>query len=399
MEDLILKGILDGENAFAGPEIVQFDITNRCNNNCLCCWNNSPLLGEPSSEKKKELSSELSYEIIIKTINELKEMGTKVLFFAGGGEPFMHPRIMDILKYAKDCGMRVFTNTNFTLVDSQRARALVDMKVDHIHVSVLAASGKTYAKIHPNKNEETFFMIREILKYVACLKTIKNQHLGGAAYPSGPLPHIGMHYVIFNENYHEIDEMVNLAIDVAADSVEFPLVDIVPGKTDALLLNKEQLAFVEQELKRQVKKIDLYNPTVPVRLDIINKELIDRRLDSDLAEKGKYELDIVTKQPCYVGWMFLRILADGEVNSCLKAHRVPIGNIYEQSIRDIWNNDKQKLFRQKALKHDPADAFFQLIGNDVACKFGCRDSCDNIKINIEMHNKYGRTLKDHGKIT
>jgi hypothetical protein len=138
---------------------------------------------------------------------------------------------------------------------------------------------------------------------------------------------------------------------------------------------------------------------VPVKLQIVNKELIESRLDSDRAEEGKYELDVVTKQPCYVGWMFLRVLANGEVNSCLKSHRMPVGNIYEQSIRDIWNGEKQRLFRQKTLKHDPADAFFHLIGNDIAPRFGCLDSCDNIKINLEMHYKYGETLREHGKIT
>ncbi len=399
MEDLILKGLMDGESAFTGPEIVQFDITNHCNNNCLCCWNNSPLLGEPSAEKQKELTSELSYDVIIKTINDLRDMGTKVLFFAGGGEPFMHPRIMDILSYSKKCGMRIFMNTNFTLIDSTTARMLVDMKIDHLHVSILAASGGTYAKVHPNKTEDTFYKIREMLIYIAALKRNKNQQFGGPDYPLGPLPHIAMHYVLFSENFHEIDDMVNLAMDVTADSIEFPLVDIVPGKTDSLLLDKDQIAAVYTELKRQVKKIDLYNKTVGVKLNIINKELIESRLESDLAEQGKYELDLVTKLPCYVGWMFLRILADGNVNSCLKSHRISLGNIHEQSIREIWNSDKQKLFRKKALRHDPQDAFFHLIGNDLAPKFGCLSSCDNIKINLEMHNKYGGTLREHGKIT
>ncbi|MBN1493778.1 MAG: radical SAM protein [Candidatus Omnitrophica bacterium] len=399
MDDPILKGILNGREAFIGPEIVQFDITNHCNNNCLCCWNNSPLLGVPDEEMRKELNNELPYELIIKTIDDLKAMGTKILFFAGGGEPFMHPRIMDILKYSKNAGMRVYLNSNFTLIDSQKAREVVEMKVDHIHVSILAATAATYVKVHPNKTENTFYTIKEMLKYIARLKAIKNQHLGGPDHPLGPLPHIGMHYVLFNANYHEIDAMVNLAIEVHADSVEFPLIDIVPGKTDTLLLGKDELNFVADELKQQVEKIDLYNPTVPVKLQIVNKELFEQRIYAVKASEGKYEDTVVTKQPCYVGWMFLRILANGNVNSCLKSHRMPVGNIYEHSIREIWDGDKQKEFREKALLHDPNDAYFNLIGNDPTCKFGCLDSCDNIKINIEMHQRYGKALKEHGKIT
>ena len=125
MEDLLLKGILDGSYAFTGPEIVQFDITNRCNNNCICCWNNSPLLGELTEEKRKEKECELPFDLVKKTIGELREMGTKTLFFAGGGEPFIHPQIMEILECAKDNGMRVCINTNFTFLCSFNTSAMV----------------------------------------------------------------------------------------------------------------------------------------------------------------------------------------------------------------------------------------------------------------------------------
>jgi MoaA/NifB/PqqE/SkfB family radical SAM enzyme len=399
MEDLIFKGILNGREAFTGPQIVQFDITNRCNNNCLCCWNNSPLLGPPDPEKTKELQAELPFELVVKTIDELRQMGTKVLFFAGGGEPFMHPRIMDILTHAKHAGMCVYMNSNFTFVDSQRARQLVDIKVDHIHVSILAGTAETYVKVHPNKTAKSFYAIKEMLEYIARLKDLKHQHLFAATNPLGPLPHIGMHYVLFNTNYHEINQMVDLAIEVCADSVEFPLIDIVRGKTESLLLDKDQLNFVADELERQVKKIDRYNQPVPVKIDIINKELFEKRIYAQKAAEGKYEDSIVTQQPCYAGWMFLRILATGDVNPCLKAHRIPVGNIYEQSIQEIWGSEKQKEFRAKAFEHDPHDPYFSLIGNDPTCTFGCLDSCDNIQINIDMHDRYGRILEDHGKLT
>ena len=122
MEDLLLKGILDGKTGFIGPQIVQFDLTNRCNNNCLCCWNRSPLLGEFNEQKREENNRELSFDVIKKTLLELKELGTKDIFLAGGGEPFAHPDIMKILKLVKQNGMRVFINTNFTLIDKEKVR-------------------------------------------------------------------------------------------------------------------------------------------------------------------------------------------------------------------------------------------------------------------------------------
>jgi MoaA/NifB/PqqE/SkfB family radical SAM enzyme len=163
--DFILKGILDGSRAFTGPSIVQFDLTNRCNSNCLCCWNNSPLLGELSNEKKRERQYELPLDLIKKTIVELKEMGTKNLFFAGGGEPFVHPDIMEVLECAKQNNMKVFINTNFTCLDEEKVEKIVDLKVDLIHVSLLAGNSKTYVSVHPNKSESDFYRIKKLLEY------------------------------------------------------------------------------------------------------------------------------------------------------------------------------------------------------------------------------------------
>ena len=116
MEDLFLKGVLDGRRAFIGPEIVQFDLTNRCNNNCLCCWNRSPLLGPLDEDKIRENNEQLPFEIVKNTLEDLRALGTKKIFLAGGGEPFAHPDIMKILRCVKENGMRVFINTNFTLI-------------------------------------------------------------------------------------------------------------------------------------------------------------------------------------------------------------------------------------------------------------------------------------------
>lgn len=392
LSDSLLKGILDGAYAFCGPEIVQFDITNKCNNNCICCWNNSPLLGSINPEREKEMHDELPYSLIIKTIRELREMGTKTLFFAGGGEPFKHPHIMEILRFAKDCDMRIFINTNFALIDKDRARELVNLKIEHIHVSLLSGTAATYALVHPNKTEDTFYRIKEMLHYIAQLKREKEQHL------YNPLPHITLYQVVFNKNYKEIDKIVDLAFEVKADSIEFAPIDVIPEKTDVLLLNKEQIRYVAKETDFQLRRIEKYNVNEPVKIQVEPIYNFLKRINSPGALESKYESETVTRQPCYVGWAFLRILANGNVNPCLKAHRISVGNIYELAIKDIWNNPQQKLFREKSFLLDGTDPYFRLIGNNPYMQFGCLNSCDNIQINFDMHNRYGQVLKENGRI-
>ena len=392
MDNLVLKGILNGSRAFIGPQIVQFDITNRCNNNCLCCWNNSPLLGEPTDAKKREKEYELPFDLIKKTIGELKEIGTKALFFAGGGEPFIHPQIMEILRYAKENNMKIFINTNFTLINKDIAKEIVYLKIDHIHVSLLAGTAKMYALLHPNKTERTFYKIKEVLQYIAHLKKEKNQHL------YTPLPHINLYYVIFNKNYEDINRMVDLAIEMKADTVEFTPVDVIPGKTDILLLNKEQIERVISNVNVQSERLKKYNENEPVKSNIEQYDSFLKRINSPLALIGEYESETITKQPCYVGWAFARIDANGDVNPCLKAHKISVGNIYEKPFKEIWNSPEEQLFREKAFNLDFDDPYFKKIGNDPDCSSGCLKSCDNIQINIDMHKKFGEVLRKYGRI-
>jgi MoaA/NifB/PqqE/SkfB family radical SAM enzyme len=389
-DDLVLKGILDGKYAFSGPEIVQFDVTNMCNNNCLCCWNNSPLLGEPTSEKAIEKNNQLPFDLIEKTIGELAKMGTKNLFFAGGGEPFIHPHIIEILECAKDNDMRVCINTNFTLLDEKKIKKIVELKIDHIHVSLLAGNSKNYVLVHPNKTEKTFFRIKTLLEYLARLKEEKRQSIK---------PHLNMYYVIFNVNYCDIKEMVDLALQVKANSLEFTPADVIPGKTDILLLNSMQRLKVFNDVKKQYERLKNIRKLTPeVSIFIEQYDSFINRISGQEAEHGEYETSIINVRPCYTGWVFARILADGNVNPCLKAHKIPIGNIYRQPFRDIWNSQEQQLFRNKSFRLDRNDTYFRKIGNNPDSQFGCLNSCDNVQINIDMHNRYQAILRKYGRI-
>lgn len=380
--NLVKQGVANGRKAFIGPETVQFDVTNRCNNACLCCWHNSPLLGEPSAERRQQKQAELPFSLVAKTIRALKEYGTKKIFFAGGGEPFMHPRFMDILACAKECDMRVNINTNFSLVDTAMAKELVRLKIEHIHVSMLAGSAETYNVIHPTATDYTFVRLREVLKYLAREKRRVKSYI---------IPHINLYYVIFNKNYHDIPHMGQLGIDVCANSIEFTPIDVIPGKTDVLLLNDEQREHVIREVRlqseRYKKKDRMYDENFPVPF-IAQKDSFIERLSHYEASDGRYEKELVMQQPCYVGWAFARILANGNVTPCLKAHNICAGNIYEQSFEEIWNSPAQQEFRVKTAVLDSGDPYLQKIGNDASSLCGCLDSCDNVQINRDMHRKY-----------
>jgi MoaA/NifB/PqqE/SkfB family radical SAM enzyme len=384
-DDILLNDLQRGFWATNGPEIVQFDITNRCNNNCLCCWNNSPLLGNlaPLPEWKNQ---ELPVSLVKKTIKDLAQMGTKTLFFAGGGEPFMHPDLMEILTEAKSHGLKVVMNTNFTLVNEEMISRMVDLKIDFIHASILAGSPEIYTQIHPNKTLDDFERIKHMLFFLADIKDQKKA--------LGYKPHLNMYYVVFNRNFHEITQMVNLALWVRASSLEFAPIDIIPGATESLLLNKEQIAIVVRDLKMQNKILKEKQKAYPNPITFIEQyDSFLSRITNKNAVHGQYGTLVNNLKSCYAGWKFSRIAADGNVYPCLKANKIIVGNIYNGSFPSIWNGVKQMLFREKTLRFDKNDPYFQGIGNNAeAVGFGCNLICDNITINLDMERQYGEHI-------
>jgi len=83
------------------PPFLYISIINSCNLRCQGCW--------VDVAAKQET---IDVEAMTRLINEAKEMGN-VFFGIVGGEPFMHPQIIDILKAHPDCYFQVFTNGHF----------------------------------------------------------------------------------------------------------------------------------------------------------------------------------------------------------------------------------------------------------------------------------------------
>jgi len=363
----IVAGILNGSEAFTGPLSVQIDLTNKCNNNCIGCWCNSPLLGNKAmdSETKKK---ELPLELVKKLIDELDEMSVREVYLTGGGEPFMHPKIMEIIDYIKSKGIGCDMSTNFTLINKERAEKLVDLGVDHMNISMWAGTPKTYIKTHPNKTDEDFYKIRKMLIYTANLKNKKGKKK----------PVINIYNVISNLNYNEIKEMIDFAFSVKADSVDFTMMDPVEERTEILLLNEKQRCKLIKDINKVKDYVDKKNAELGVELKVNALDQFLRRVSNENSKEGKYDSDIVDIIPCYAGWTFARIMANGDILSCLKSHLIPIGNIYKQSFKIAWYSKKQRLFREKS-KCKKSDPYFS--------KIKCYKSCDNLGTNLSIHGK------------
>ncbi|MFH2020499.1 MAG: radical SAM protein [archaeon] len=371
----IAGGIL-AKKAITGPWTVQIDIINNCNNDCVGCWCHSPLLGElaMSPEIKKKY---LETNLVMKLIDDLYKLGARDMYFTGGGEPFMHPDSVKIMEYVKSKGMRCDMSTNFTLMTEEKAMRLVDAGVDNMNCSIWAGSSEGYERTHPNKSASTFEQLRKKLFFMSHYKKKKMT----------AMPNIQIYNVISTLNYDDFENMIEFAFQVKANGIDFTPTDIVPGKTDTLMLDEKQRLWLLDKIRKIPKKIQYWEKYYRHRLTNMKLGSLARRMESDETEKGKYDKNIIGTFPCYAGFTFLRILADGSVNSCLKSQNIEIGNIYHNSIKTIWNSAKQEEFRNHTINYRVDNPYFNQIGNRYQSGNGCLLCCDNIEFNHLVHKK------------
>ncbi len=95
------------------PPFIYISIINSCNLRCQGCW-----VDVAAKQSKIEPAA------MDKLIGEAKEMGN-CFFGILGGEPFMHPELLDILEKHSDCYFQVFTNGQF--ITDEVARRLRKM--------------------------------------------------------------------------------------------------------------------------------------------------------------------------------------------------------------------------------------------------------------------------------
>lgn len=106
--------------------------SNVCNYNCGHCI---------MKIEKQEFPGCLPESTMEKIPDDAEKYGIKTVIFSGGGEPLNHTLTLEILSRLKEKGINTGLNTNgFYLNDATN--------IDHLRVSIDAASRKTYKKVH-----------------------------------------------------------------------------------------------------------------------------------------------------------------------------------------------------------------------------------------------------------
>jgi len=105
--------------AFSGTyrPVVFWNITDRCNLNCIHCYNRSGI----GCQTEGELTTAEALDLI----DDLAGMGIPLILFTGG-EPLMREDIWELAQHAGKKGIKMALSTNGTLITTEVAYRIRD---------------------------------------------------------------------------------------------------------------------------------------------------------------------------------------------------------------------------------------------------------------------------------
>jgi MoaA/NifB/PqqE/SkfB family radical SAM enzyme len=176
---------------------VYLELTTRCNLHCRTCVRNV-------WEEPLEDMSAATFERVLAGLRGLPEL--REVVFGGYGEPFTHPRILDYLGAIKELGVKITISTNGVLLSEKRVRALVELGLDGVNVSLDGTDPKTYAGVRRGARLETVMQNVEMLN---CIKAERGRSL----------PRLGIEFVALKENEAQITALPEVAQRLRANRV------------------------------------------------------------------------------------------------------------------------------------------------------------------------------------
>jgi|GEM_PF-2957434 len=326
------------------PEIIDIEPTQNCNLSCLHC--------HVSTEK---LTGE---ELDPKFIKNMKGMESRRVLLGEKYEPFSHSKISEIITGLSNQGLKIEATTNGTFFTPELETEIVNANWVKINVSFDGGTPKTFESIR--KNADYGQTLENIINFKNAIQSCRGNEVLFSSI-----------YTMLRGNIHEIPHAVGLWEGIGFDSLIF----------NALRVDKTNPAHesenAEQAIEQAYEQLDIAsrhvinnNCRITLNSDAFRKRLLKAKeeypvnfigdavlsnhpeakilLDPrDYFQKGHFP---GMKINCRSPFKYVRILYNGDVELCYKH---AIGNIYEDTLFDIWFGEKAQSYRA-SVKEDPS---------------------------------------------
>ena len=347
--DLRLQSLADGVVRL-GPRTIHLDLTNACNARCVTCWDHSPLLRDPRMAKWK--STHFPADTIPPLLDGIQRLGGfESVILSGMGEPFLHPRISDVIHAVKSRGLHLTIISNLV---ADAARTLAPL-ADDLLVGIHAVTLPTYQAFHPGWGQAHWERLHETLD--ACRE-------GGAR-----CKHV---HAICATNAHELVDMIRLGARTKAVQVNFKLASLGKGTEQVSLSDSQREQLMSRDLplaEAEAERLGVRH-TLPLLRD-------------QLAAGGRATAPI-DRVGCWVGFDYARIAADGTILYCCSPE-VEVGRLSSPGdFARLWRGSEWQALRARLARR----SFFP----------GC-GQCGKFNENVKLGARFAERQQTRGKVT
>jgi len=170
-------------------------------------------------------------------------------------------------------------------------------------------------------------------------------------------PKVEIKYVVCAQNIAEIKDLVSICKDFDIDRITFTPMFAVPGMEDILpkakmlcnldkILEASAIPFKDYALKRT----NIFRLTGLLKSDMSGKDSLPFVCENAVIYNYD-EMKFWKGFQCYIPWYCMIINLKGDVYSCCNYDKLNGGNIYKDSLRNIWYGEKFSNVRKK-MKYD-----------------------------------------------
>lgn len=303
-------GRLNTRVAPTGPWMLQLEVTNRCNMNCIMC-----------SRAITEMQlGDMSSELIAKCVALSENTQETALF--GYGEPLMSSAFFTLLGNLRSSRIGFFTNAQ--LLGPKMIARIAEAAarpISYIVISMDGACPETYEGIRQGASfNRVWDNIRNLVRY-------RNEHSLKTS--------VRLEFVAMVRNIRELPDLVELADAAGVDGIKVShLVVWDESLREESLLGHQVLTgeiFAEAARRAASRRIMLDLPKI-IRLDA--------RSAPDAYPR------------CQAPWQYAMISFEGDVRACCFAPQFTFGNLRDESFRSIWGSDRYRNLRATLHTHD-----------------------------------------------
>jgi len=334
-------------------ELVQFEITGRCNMRCRHCraW----------KEPKKDLSIGMIEKVLEFVI---PEACSEIRFTISGGEPFLHPQLFEILKLIKkkvddvnDTNNKIIPHvvitTNGYLVTEEKIKRLEEIGFKKLCVQVSIDSS------NPQKHDTFRSTPGAFDKAIKAVKLLAESKLVAS-----------IRATIIPDTLSEIEDLILLAKKYGVKRIGFG--SVIPTGKGKL---NPSLIFTPLQKKLFLEMVSKYKLKYP-EIEIVTEDPLKFAISPKVWDFGNFDYrNPAFRGGCTAGITMINVRSDGTITPCSML-LIPIVNIKNKPPQEIL-----KAYTSSKIIHKLVER--KVKGKCAQCKLkrlcgGCRAAAEGI---------------------